>query len=147
MIRPHLIARLAPYALLAGVLASCAGSGGTRSTPYEQMGGGPGIEGIVDDLLLRISDDPRINHKFANANIVRLRGKLVEQLCAQAGGPCVYTGLGMREAHAGHGIGEADFNALVENLVAVMEARRVPVSAQNRLLQRLARMHGEVVER
>lgn len=127
-------------------LSACATGRDQGQTPYEQMGGQAGIVAIVDDLLVRISDDDRINYKFANANIVRLREKLIEQLCAETGGPCVYTGLGMHESHAGQGINHAHFNALVENLVAVMEARGVPIGAQNRLLRRLAPMHEDIVE-
>ncbi|MCY7355346.1 MAG: hypothetical protein LH470_09790 [Lysobacter sp.] len=39
----------------------------------------------------------------------------------------------------------AQFNALVEDLVDVMEARKVPVAAQNRLLKKLAPMHRDIV--
>jgi len=131
--------------LALALVAGCATRRPDEATPYAQMGGQDGVTAIVDDLLVKISDDARINAKFANANIVRLREKLIEQICAEAGGPCVYTGLGMHEAHAGHGIGAADFNALVEDLIEVMEARRVPIGAQNRLLKRLAPMYGEVV--
>jgi hemoglobin len=51
----------------------------------------------------------------------------------------------MGESHAGRGITTAQFNALVEDLISVMAARKVPFSAQNRLLKRLAPMHREIV--
>jgi hemoglobin len=58
----------------------------------------------------------------------------------------VYSGDDMREAHRGHGVSEGDFNALVEDLIDVMDANAVPLATQNRLLARLAPMHGDVVE-
>lgn len=125
----------------------------TRNTPapdpatYAQLGGAPGIEAIVDDLLLAILEDDRINLQFADADIIRLREKLIEQLCTESGGPCTYTGLTMHESHAGRGIDQAQFNALVENLIDVMTKRSVPVGAQNRLLKRLAPMYRDIVER
>ena len=55
------------------------------------------------------------------------------------------SGLTMEESHAGRHITDAQFNALVEDLIQVMTARGVPVRAQNRLLLRLAPMHGDIV--
>ena len=129
--------------LLAGLLG-CASQ--PSATTYDQLGGAAGIEGIVDDLLEVIVEDERINLQFADADIVRLRSKLIEQLCAESDGPCTYTGLSMQESHAGRNIDNAQFNALVEDLIEVMTARKVPIGAQNRLLKRLAPMHGDIVQ-
>lgn len=136
---------LATMVLALLCLAGCAT--GPTTTTYEQLGGAAGVEGIVDDLLLKIVDDSRINKQFADADIVRLREKLIEQLCKEADGPCTYTGLSMQESHAGRKIDDAQFNALVEDLIDVMTARGIPVRTQNRLLKRLAPMHGDIVER
>lgn len=136
--------RTAVAAVLVSVVAGCAGLPRQAST-YEQLGGATGVEGIVDDLLQRIVEDDRINFQFAETDIVRFRAMLIEQFCFEAGGPCVYTGLSMQEAHAGRHIDDLQFNALVEDLVDVMEARRIPIPAQNRLLRQLAPMHRDVV--
>ncbi|MFN3310458.1 MAG: group I truncated hemoglobin [Thermomonas sp.] len=136
--------RTAPLLLALALLAGCASRTPAPST-YEQLGGRAGVEAIVDDLLEAIVDDDRINRQFANADIVRLRGKLIEQICVESGGPCTYTGLTMQESHAGRRITDAQFNAMVEDLIKVMTARGVPVGAQNRLLRRLAPMHGDIV--
>lgn len=133
------------HACLIATVAGCASGPATRATTYQQLGGAAGIEAIVDDLLEAIVEDERINLQFADADVLRLRTKLIEQLCAESGGPCVYSGLSMREAHAGRGIDNAQFNALVEDLIDVMTARRVPLRAQNALLKRLAPMHRDVV--
>ncbi|WP_374558179.1 group 1 truncated hemoglobin [Thermomonas sp.] len=130
--------------VLLALVAGCA-SRTMPSSTYAQLGGAAGVEGIVDDLLNAIVDDERINQQFANADILRLREKLIEQICAESDGPCNYTGLTMEESHAGRHITDAQFNALVEDLIQVMTARGVPVGAQNRLLRRLAPMHGDIV--
>ena len=141
---------LVAVVLAAGVCACATRSESPAPAPvddavYRALGGQAGIEGIVDDLLDVVVEDERINFQFALANIVRLRGMLILQFCSVSGGPCRYDGLSMEEAHAGRGITTAQFNALVENLILVMERRGVPVAAQNRLLRRLAPMHGDVV--
>ena len=74
-----------------------------------------------------------------------INDRLVEQICVEVGGPCVYTGRTMAESHASLAVTEADFNALVEDLVDAMDARGIPRRAQNRLLRRLAPMHRDIV--
>lgn len=117
------------------------------SSLYQQLGGLPGIQRIVEGLLINISEDERIVHHFSETDIERLNEKLIEQICVESGGPCQYTGDSMRDSHAGFDISEADFNALVEDLIAAMEAEGVPVAAQNRLLARLAPMRGDIIYR
>ena len=138
--------RLAGLAIAIVLLAGCRGlpPGGND---FERFGGHAGIAAIVEDTLVRSAGDPRIARHFANANLVRLHGKLTEQVCVQVGGPCTYTGFPMPEVHDGRGITAADFNVLVEHLVEAMEARDVPRPAQYRLIERLARMHPEVTYR
>lgn len=114
---------------------------------YRDFGGQPGIERLIDGLLDNIARDDRIFPLFREANIDRLRAKLIEKFCSLTGGPCEYTGAPIIEAHSGLKITEAQFNALVEDLIDAMEAQRVPVSAQNRLLAILAPMRPQVIHR
>lgn len=135
--------------LLLLLLVACAGTAERRladASVYRGLGERAGIEAIVDDLLEHIVYDDRINRYFVDTDLVRFRQKLIEQICAEAGGPCVYTGEPMAPVHAGRGIDEAAFNALVEDLIAAMDDNAVPVRVQNRLLQRLAPMHRDIVE-
>jgi hemoglobin len=96
-------------------------------------------------MLLNIARDQRIVHHFRNVDPMRLRAKLIEKICVEAGGPCTYTGDSMAEVHKGQRINPAEFNALVEDLIAAMNAQGVPVRVQNRLLALEARQRGEVI--
>ena len=138
--------RLAGLAIAIVLIAGCRGlpPGGND---FERFGGHAGIAAILEDTLVRSAGDPRIARHFANANLVRLHEKLSEQVCVQVGGPCAYTGFPMPEVHDGRGITAADFNVLVEHLIAAMEARGVPRPAQFRLIERLAAMHPDVTYR
>jgi hemoglobin len=71
---------------------------------------------------------------------------LVDQICAQTGGPCTYTGRSMKEAHANMGITEGEFDALVEDLVTTLKAFNVPDKEQNELLTALGTMKVDIVE-
>jgi hemoglobin len=132
-------------ALLA--LAACAQQPPKDDSLYRDLGEQAGITRIVEGMLLNIAADPRIVRHFENIDIVRLRDKLVEQLCVEAGGPCTYTGDSMEESHKGQNLTPSDFNALVENLQDAMTAQGVGIPAQNRLLARLAPMRGQVIDR
>lgn len=114
---------------------------------YQALGQKPGITRIVEGMLLTAVKDPRIGQHFRNVDPGLLRDKLVEKLCVEAGGPCRYTGADMAEAHKGQRIDPSEFNALVEDLIKSMDAQKVPVPAQNRLLKRLAAQRAEVINK
>jgi hemoglobin len=133
--------------VLALSLAACAQRAPTDDSLYRALGEQAGITRIVEGMLLNIARDPRIVRHFENIDIVRLRDKLVEQVCVEAGGPCTYTGDSMEDSHKGQNLTPSDFNALVENLQDAMVAEGIPAPVQNRLLARLAPMRGQVIER
>ncbi|WAC43603.1 group 1 truncated hemoglobin [Pseudomonas sp. SL4(2022)] len=128
-------------------LAACAQQAPKDDSLYRDLGEQAGITRIVEGMLLNIAADPRIVRHFENIDIVRLRDKLVDQICVEAGGPCTYTGDSMEESHKGQNLTPSDFNALVENLQDAMSAQDVPMPAQNRLLARLAPMRAQVIDR
>ena len=131
---------------LAMLLAGCASAPrAPQASLYDRLGGQTGIEAITEAMLVRTADDPRIREDFAEADIVHLHASLSEHLCSLTGGPCTYRGRDMKAAHAGLGLTEADFNALVENLVDAMTERGIPLGTQNDLLAILAPMRGDVI--
>ncbi|HYD99433.1 MAG TPA: group 1 truncated hemoglobin [Alphaproteobacteria bacterium] len=112
---------------------------------YERLGRTEGIGKVVDDLMVNIGRDARINTFFAKADPVRVRRLLVEQICAGSGGPCTYTGRSMVESHKQFQIREEHFNALVEDLVAALDKNGVPKAEQAELLAVLGPMKAEIV--
>ena len=113
---------------------------------FERLGGLDAITAVVDSFVARCAGDDRINGKFARTDIPRLKKMLVDQVCEVAGGPCTYTGRGMRETHDGMAVTDGEFDALVEDLVATLNEFNVPAAEQQELLGVLAPMHDEIVE-
>jgi hemoglobin len=134
-------------ALVLLVLVGCAHQPPKDDSLYQALGQRAGIQKIVEGMLLHIANDERIVERFRKVNIVRLRDKLVEQFCVEAGGPCTYTGDTMAESHKGQHVSPSDFNALVEDLILSMDEQKIPVPTQNRLIARLAPMRGEVIDK
>ncbi len=128
-----------------GAFGGCAGTPATRPTLYAELGGQPGIEALIETLLSRIADDPRIVQHFARVNIVMLDQRLVQKFCHLSDGPCADTAKPMAQVHQHLPIHEADFNALVEDLIWAMDRRGIPRRTQNRLLARLAPLQGQIV--
>ena len=73
--------------------------------------------------------------------------KLVEQICAASSGPCEYKGKDMKTAHTGMGIKDADFNALVDDLVKALDKYKVPEKEKSELLGALGGMKGDIVSK
>ena len=135
--------------LLSAVLvaAGCASTAAKPETSlYQRLGGLEAITAVVDDFVANVADDSRINARFANTDIPRLKRLLVEQICAGTGGPCTYTGRDMKTTHAGMGITDAEFDALVEDLVGSLDKFKVPAAEKEELLGILGPMKADIVE-
>jgi hemoglobin len=145
-----MLRKLAFPATLSGVLllAACQDMGmkpmGDKSL-YDRLGGKGAITAVVDDFVGNVAADKRINGYFAKADVPRLKGNLVDQICQATGGPCVYTGKDMKTAHKGMGIADADFNALVEDLVKTLSKFNVPAREQGELLGILGPLKPQIV--
>ncbi|MCS6295713.1 MAG: group 1 truncated hemoglobin [Nitrospira sp.] len=150
----HRIASLAIVLGLALTVSACnslgtspAASTSTEKSLYDRLGGKTAITAVVDDFVGRVAADSRINGKFANANIPRLKSMLVDQICQASGGPCTYTGRDMKSTHAGMGVSSSDFDALVGDLVTTLNKFKVPEKEKNELLGALGPMKGDIVEK
>ena len=140
------------------MLAGCAGPSAQRSTKsepstasgakdalYRELGGGEGIAKVVDLFLAKVDNDLRINLFFEKTDHKDLRNLVIEQFCQATGGPCVYSGRTMEEAHSGLNLTDADFTAFVEDLIAAMDELKVPKASQHKLLALLGPMKPQVV--
>ena len=115
--------------------------------PLAAFGGQPGLVRIVDTLMEKLLAHDQMRPFFIDVDRQRVKDKLVEQFCAELGGPCVYTGKDMRTAHAKQDIRMSDYLVLVGLLQEAMDQHRVPFADQNRLLAELAPMYRDMVGR
>lgn len=132
--------------LLAGLLAGCA-STPPRDALYRAWGGTAGIRAVMDDFAARLQADARTARFFEKTDRVHLARQLTDQVCQATGGPCVYEGPSMAEAHAEMDITAADFEALVAVLQQSMAARGIPAAAQQAVLAALGPMQRDIVTR
>jgi hemoglobin len=138
-------------ALLTGWLA-LAPLSRADDTLYKSLGGKKAIVAVVDDFVGRVAADDRINGFFkATAGdpqrLAKFKKNLVDQICEASGGPCKYKGKDMKTAHAGMGIASADFDALVQDLVASLDKFMVKDGDKQALLGVLGPMKKDIVEK
>ena len=112
---------------------------------YERLGGKEAITLVVDEFVANVAADARINSFFAKTDIGHLKEMLVDQICEATGGPCTYSGKDMVTAHRGMNITDAQFGALVEDLVKALDKYKVGETEKNQLLGALGGMKGDIV--
>jgi hemoglobin len=119
---------------------------------YERLGGMPAIRAVVDDLMVRILADARINQWFARAaadpeRAAAYKANLADLVCQATGGPCKYAGMDMVTAHQGRGVTVEAFNSMVEDIAASLDKLKVPEKERQQLLGLLAPLKAAVVQR
>ena len=139
----HLAPALALFAAIS--LAPAGHAQSANDALYQQLGGQPGLVVLMDDFMVRLLADPRMNPFFKDTDQQHIKDELVTQFCEVSGGPCKRKGPDMAKAHAGIDVTKGNFNALVEVLQQSMDARGIPFGAQNRLLAQLAPMHRQII--
>lgn len=124
-------------------------SGATKSL-YKRLGGYDAIAAVIDEFIKRMGSDPKMARfltGLSEDSSRRLRQHLVDQVCAAAGGPCVYTGRDMKTSHKGMGISEDDWTAAAGHLVAALDTFNVPAAEKNDLLAIVSSVKGDIVEK
>ena len=113
---------------------------------YERLGGTDAIAAVTQAFVDRAGKDGRINQKFARTDLNRLMKEFVDQVCEATAGPCTYTGRSMTQAHTNMGVTNGEFDAFIEDLVAVLDDFKVGKAEQDELLSLLNPLRGEIVE-
>ena len=115
---------------------------------YKQLGGREGIALVVDDFVVNVVADDRINARFKALKpeqVSKLKTNLADQICDATGGPCSYVGRDMKATHQGMKITEAEWTATVEALVKALDKNNVPAGAKTALLGALGPMKPDIV--
>jgi hemoglobin len=95
-------------------------------TPFEHIGGEPGLTAIIDDLVERMSRDPMIGFLFERVNLSRLKRLEFEHAANHLGASIPYTGRDLQQAHRRHPIMGGHFGRRRQLLKQVLEAHNVP---------------------
>ena len=120
-----------------------------QATLYKRLGGYDAIAAVVDDFIGRMASDPQLSQFFvghSTESLQHIRQLVVDQLCAAAGGPCFYTGRGMKESHQGMGITQAHWDKAVQHLVATLDKFKVGAKEREDLFAAIGPLQAEIVD-
>ena len=118
-----------------------------KQTIYDAIGGEDALVKVVDDFYRRVMDDFQLAGFFAGTNMTRLQGRQVEFFAAALGGPDFYQGPDMRDAHAGRGISQADFDKVAFHLTASLAAAGVPPETIGQIGAAITPLSNDIVSR
>lgn len=140
---------LAPVAWGAGASPGAQDSAAQKSL-YARLGGYDAIAAVVDDFVGRLVTDKQFERFFVGHSTdskKRIRQHILDQLCAAAGGPCVYTGRTMKASHEGLGITDAEWDAAAKHLVASLDKFKVPDKEKKDLLDFVTTQKADIVDK
>jgi len=135
------------------VNASMSGSmtnGQEKKSLYARLGGYDAVAAVVDDFIARLVADKQLAKFFgghSEDSLNKIRQHIVNQFCAAAGGPCLYTGRDMKTTHKGLQITGDHWDAAAKHLVDTLDKFKVPKVEKDELLAFVTSLRKDIVEK
>lgn len=117
---------------------------------YVALGGEAAIDVLVLRFYRKVMTDARISHFFNGTNMEHQIAKQKGFLIFLLGGPDLYVGRGLREAHApllSQGLDDSHFDAVAEHLQATLEEMGVMPSEIAQVMAMVASARDDVLNR
>ena len=121
----------------------------TEKTLYERLGGYDAIAAVVNDLLPRLESDSRLGRFWEHRGedgINREKQLLIDFLCANAGGPLLYTGRDNKTSHRGMGVSETDWEKFIGHLNATLDNFQLPTQERSDVIAFIESTRADIVE-
>jgi hemoglobin len=115
-------------------------------TLFERCGGAPGVSRLVMALYDRVLVDERLQGFFAETDMRRLVDHHAKFLSALMGGPARYDARLLADVHAGLGIADDHFAAMLEALRATLAETPLSPEEVARVLARYEAYRSVVVQ-
>lgn len=120
---------------------------------YERLGGLRNITPVVEDFVNHLFFHPSFNKNSAfNASRRQtppsyLKFQFTQLVCEMSGGPCVYSGPTMKEAHHPLKVTAADWETMTGELKKSLDKYKVPAAEQEELIELFNETKEDIVER
>ncbi|MCI0442006.1 group 1 truncated hemoglobin [bacterium] len=122
-----------------------------QATLYQRLGGYDGISTFVDTAFPKVAGHPKLEKFFtghSDDSKYRQRQLIIEFLCRETGGTCVYTGRPMNTVHAGLQITQEDWTTFTKIISSTLTELKVSDADKNELLGLFEkRFKPEIVEK
>jgi len=129
---------------------SCAQQPPKQSSLFERLGGTEGITSIVDDVVATHQKNPTIQAVFLPYNddperLAAIKKHTVDFFSAGGGGPITYTGRDMPTAHRGMNISPAEYMAVVDDILLVLDQHNIDEQSKKDVLAILWSLKGMII--
>ena len=124
---------------------------GAQKSLYDRLDGLKGITVVVDDFIDRLVVNEELNKNPAIAAGRKrspapyLKFQVSQMVCGATGGPCKYTGKGMRESHAHLNISEREWGVMAKEFQKSLDAFKVPAAEQKELFDIVGTTKADIV--
>ncbi len=124
----------------------------TKKSLWDRLGGEKAVKAVVHDIVLAAAENPKVD--FLRGGKVKLDAKAIDHLeqmlvafvSANTGGPLKYDGKSMKDVHKGMSISDAQFDALVADMVVVLKKHKVEQAEIDELGKLIESTRKDVVE-
>lgn len=117
----------------------------SEASLYDRLGGENKIQKIAGDIFDNHVKNSVINVRYQDSdreNVIRL---VTEFICAGTGGPQQYSGRDMLTTHRGMNINEAEYMAVVDDIMAALDSNGVGEREKQELLMVAYSLKGEIL--
>ena len=114
-------------------------------TLYERLGGGEKIRAIADEAVELHLRNPAIRVRFLKVDPEVLKRLAGEFFAHGTGGPEAYTGRDMRSAHESMNISEAEFLAVLDDILAALDRHGIGEMEKSEVLSILYGMKNDII--
>ena len=122
----------------------------TTDTLFHRLGGTPGIKALVDDIVVAHTENPTIRARFLPIlehpdRLAVIKQHTVNFLEMGGGGPAAYEGRSMRDAHKGMNISGEEYLAVLDDIMGVLQRRKLDEQTQKDVLAIAYSLKGDIV--
>lgn len=141
-------------ALAAGPIAAFTAHAEDESKSlYERLGGLRSITPVIEDFVDRLYANPTLQENPAVYASQRstppsyLKFQFAQLVCEMSGGPCVYAGPTMKQAHQRLHLDAEEWQVMADELKKTLEKFSVPAAERMELLELLGQTQGDIIEK
>jgi hemoglobin len=120
---------------------------------YQRLGGLKGITMVVDDFIDRLvvnetlNRNPAIDAGRRSSPPPYLKFQVSQMVCQATGGPCKYTGKGMKESHVHLNVTEREWDVMAGEFQRSLDKFKVPAAEQKELFAIVGTTMPDIVTR
>lgn len=117
---------------------------------FERLGGAPGINALVEDIVALHMENPEIRVRFrpyldTPDKLAMTKRHLCAFLEAGSGGTAQYAGRSMPDAHRGMNISEAEYMAALDDILTALRKNNIDEQSQKDVLAIAYSLKGDII--